>query len=95
MLAIKHHEKQNDKIEQIIGKWQTLDEFLLFILVKLRGTMQPDTYKPIVSISVMPIEEHDSFQFAGQNSASNNHGSFFLITCLTILCSYNFIISSA
>ena len=31
--------------------------------------MQPDTYKPIVTVSVMPVEDVDSFQFASQNSA--------------------------
>ena len=37
--------------------------------MKLRGTMQPDTYKPIVTVSVMPVEDVDSFQFASQNAA--------------------------
>jgi hypothetical protein len=31
--------------------------------------MQPDTYKPIVTVSIMPVEEADSFQFASQNAA--------------------------
>ena len=37
--------------------------------VKLRGTMQPDTYKPIVTVSIMPVEDNGSFQFASQNAA--------------------------
>ena len=31
--------------------------------------MQPDAYKPIVTVSVMPVEDVDSFQFASQNAA--------------------------
>lgn len=31
--------------------------------------MQPDTYKPIVTVSIMPVEEADSFQYASQNAA--------------------------
>ena len=43
--------------------------FSNLIAVKLRGTMQPDTYKPIVTVSIMPVEEADSFQYASQNAA--------------------------
>jgi hypothetical protein len=31
--------------------------------------MQPDTYKPIVTVTVMPMEEADAFQFASQKAA--------------------------
>ncbi len=54
---------------------------MFFVPVKLRGTMQPDTYKPIVTVSIMPMEESDSFQFASQNAAilQNNPACHFAI----------------
>ena len=41
------------------------NELLLFfhlISVRVRGSMQPDTYKPVLTVSVHPIKLEDGFQ---------------------------------
>ena len=44
--------------------------------VKVRGTMTPDTYKPIVSVSVLPTHKEDGFlegkYFEDENSKAES-----------------------
>ena len=44
--------------------------------------MQPDIYKPIITVSIMPVEEHDSFQFATQSYATKQNAPAYSILSL-------------
>ena len=63
--------------------------FAAFFSVMVRGTMTPDTYKPIFRVSVLPIDKKaDGFQmYSSQNCLhwSSGIATFLSTICLTLI----------
>ena len=53
--------------------------------IKLRGSMQPDTYKPIFSVSVLPVDkETDGFHNADYGNPASRIKTNFLLASLSL-----------
>ena len=76
------------KVEQCEGTVEQI--FLLYFSVMVRGTMTPDTYKPIFRVSVLPIDKKaDGFQmYSSQNClhwSASGKSTFLSALCLTLI----------